>query len=391
MNYRKFSADYLFTGYTMLGRKWVLVTDENGVVKEIIKDQDAGDDIEKHNGIISPGFINCHCHLELSHMKGAIPEGKGMTPFLLTVMNIRNFDEQFILQCIADAESTMIKNGIAAIGDILNTTHTFSQKLQRNIYYQNFVETTGVAEDAADARFNFSSTIYDQFKKLNQPVSIVPHAPYSVSKKLFELINAKQQGNLLSIHNQESAAENEFFISGTGDLLRLYAALGISADSIFPKGKSSIQTVLPSISADHSLLLVHNVATNKNDLDWIHQNKNILPELFWCLCPNANKYITGQYPAVQLLKDFKATIVIGTDSFASNHELSILSELKALQLQFPALANEELLLWATSNGAKALRIGDNFGDFERGKKPGVILIENAQENSLANSFSRVLL
>src|SRR6195952_642565 len=104
MGYRKFSADHIFTGQELLDTGLVLITDEKGVINEIVPFDNAGDDVETFKGIISPGFINCHCHLELSHMKGMIPEGKGMIPFLLTVMSTRNADEQFILQSIFEAE-----------------------------------------------------------------------------------------------------------------------------------------------------------------------------------------------------------------------------------------------------------------------------------------------
>ena len=65
---------------------------------------------------------------------------------------------------------------------------------------------------------------------------------------------------------------------------------------------------------------------------------------------------------------------MGTDSLASNYSLSVLEELKTLQENFPEISLEELLKWGTLNGAKSLRIQDNFGSFEVGKKPGVNLI-----------------
>ena len=69
MNYRKFKADYLFTGQKFLDNSSVLITDEKGKILDIVDESDAGQDVEVFNGIISPGFINAHCHLELSHLK----------------------------------------------------------------------------------------------------------------------------------------------------------------------------------------------------------------------------------------------------------------------------------------------------------------------------------
>jgi len=83
MNYRKFQADHLFDGNELLSNDQVLITDQEGKVLEIVSALDAGDDIMKLKGIISPGFVNAHCHLELSHLKDVIPPHTGLIPFLL--------------------------------------------------------------------------------------------------------------------------------------------------------------------------------------------------------------------------------------------------------------------------------------------------------------------
>ncbi len=114
MNYRKFQADYLFDGYEMLGPDHVLITSAEGKVIEIIPAVEAGDDIMKMNGIISPGYINAHCHLELSHMKDVIHPKKGLIPFLLDVVGKRDFPHELILEKIKLAEQEMERGGITS-------------------------------------------------------------------------------------------------------------------------------------------------------------------------------------------------------------------------------------------------------------------------------------
>ena len=89
MEFRKIRADQIFNGYRFLPANRVLVMDKNGTVREIVEQKDAGDSIEYYPGILSPGFINCHCHLELSHMKNVIPTGTGLVEFLLNVVQKR--------------------------------------------------------------------------------------------------------------------------------------------------------------------------------------------------------------------------------------------------------------------------------------------------------------
>jgi cytosine/adenosine deaminase-related metal-dependent hydrolase len=96
----------------------------------------------------------------------------------------------------------------------------------------------------------------------------------------------------------------------------------------------------------------------------------------------ANQYIEKALPPVDLLQKNGCRIVIGTDSLASNNSLDILDELKTISANFPAIQLAELLQWATLNGAKALQLQDQLGSFEKGKKPGVILIAGLENNNL---------
>ena len=128
------------------------------------------------------------------------------------------------------------------------------------------------------------------------------------------------------------------------------------------------------------MILVHNVATGGEDLRVLPAGG---PELYFCLCPNANLYIGGQLPDVDLLVRSGCRIVIGTDSLASNHRLSVLEELKTLQRAFPSLDTTELLGWATGNGARALQMEEGLGSFSTGKKPGVVLLTGLEERRLA--------
>ncbi|HXO74250.1 MAG TPA: amidohydrolase family protein, partial [Puia sp.] len=98
--------------------------------------------------------------------------------------------------------------------------------------------------------------------------------------------------------------------------------------------------------------------------------------LYFCLCPNANRYISDLLPDVGMLVRNGCTIVMGTDSLASNHQLSILEEIKTLEEAFPQLDLAGLLQWSTYNGARALQLDGMLGSFAPGKQPGVVLIEN---------------
>jgi aminodeoxyfutalosine deaminase len=379
MNYRKYQADHLFTGYEWLSNDSVLITTANGEIVDIVPAEAAGEDINRFSGILSPGFVNCHCHLELSHMKGVVPEKTGMVDFLVRVIQQRGFDAETIKNAIEDAENSMLQNGIVAVGDICNTANTVEQKKAGRLLYHNFIETMGFIEGTAMQRFESSRAVYDQFARLyRNPArsnSIVPHAPYSVSGALFQLITRFTGNHLLTIHSQESTAEREFMEKGAGDFHRLYKALGIDISFYKPTEQQSLAAWLPNFLSAQSLILVHNTNTNKDDLEYIVNCQLPIANLFFCVCPNANEYIGNPLPNIDLLRTYNAAIVVGTDSLASNHQLSVLAELQTLHDHFPHIETKELLQWATSNGAKALELDDVVGSFETGKTPGILIVK----------------
>ena len=364
--YRKFKADHLFTGTGMLNSNNVLVIKKDGAVEAIIDADDAGD-VETFKGIISPGFINTHCHLELSHMKGLIPEKTGLVDFVYKVVNERHFAEEEILNAIDAAENEMLLNGIVAAGDICNNLLTLPQKEKQRLAYYNFIEASGWLPSASQMRFERALSIYDEFQIQNSKFkiqnSIVPHAPYSVSDDLWKHITPYFQNKVVSIHNQETSFEDEFFLQGTGDLLRMYKMMNIDNSFYSPGKKSSLQSYFSRLSNAASIILVHNTFTSQADIDYAKNNKSGDQQLFFCVCINANQYIENTIPPIKLLIQNDCNITLGTDSLASNHSLNLLDEMKTIQKNFHDISLEKMLQWSTINGAKALQMDKTFRQF----------------------------
>jgi cytosine/adenosine deaminase-related metal-dependent hydrolase len=376
MGYYKFRGDQLFDGYRFRENGEVLIMKEDGSFSDILSEADAGDDILNYSGIISPGFINCHCHLELSHMKDSIPQKTGLVHFVTQVIKNRHTREEELTKAMEAAEDEMINTGIVAVGDICNNTLTIPQKIKGRIRYHNFIEASGFAPAVADMRFQRALEIYKEYaQEFSDPPSsnsIVPHAPYSVSPELWEKIILFPGNQLLTIHNQETLAEDEFFLYKKGDFLDLYSTLNIDISFFEASGFSSLQTYLPRFLSNQQVILVHNVHTSQQDLQQLKQGRAKC-RAYFCLCPNANLYITGQLPNLELLMAEGADIVLGTDSLASNQQLSILAEMQTISRHFPSVPMEKLFGWATLNGAKALQMDNILGSFEAGKQPGVVL------------------
>lgn len=387
--YRKFSAEHIFNGHELLSGNNVLITDTAGAVLDIVDRSAAGDDIQYFSGILSPGFINCHCHIELSHMKGIIPKHTGLVDFVQKVMSLRSgFTEEQKQEAMIAAEQEMYDSGIVAVGDICNAGDSISLKQKSKLQWHNFVEVSGFVDVFAQKRFDAAKEIVAQFKsQLPQfKTTIAPHAPYSVSKTLFELLNDETANELTTIHNQESEEEDKLYIDKSGNFLNLYKNFGIDISSFEPTGKSSLQSWLLYFNKEQSILLIHDTFISQRDFDLIKLS-TINHQLSTVLCANANLYIENQLPPIELLLKNNCNIAIGTDSYASNDQLTIIDELKTLQQKFPSLELVTLLQWATSNGSKALQMDNVLGSFEKGKKPGVVLIENIEGMKLQKNSS----
>lgn len=388
MTYYKFQADFLFTGFEMLDKDHVLITNEKGIIQEIVPKEDAGGDVQQLRGILSPGFINSHCHLELSHMKGLIAERTGLVDFVFNIVTQRHFPEEEILDAITKAENEMILNGIVAVGDICNNTLTIPQKLKKRLAYYNFIEVSGWLPQIATQRFERSKSYFDFYNEsllpVNNQTSIAPHASYSVSDDLWKLIGPYFKGRTTTIHNQETDFEDALFLNGSGDFIKMYEMMKLDNAWFKPTGKSSLQSYLSKLQGAKNVLLVHNTFIKEDDIQSVNITSQITTQqFFYCLCVNANNYIENKLPPVHLLRKHKCIITLGTDSLASNWSLSVLDEIKTIRQHFSFIPSAEVLQWATINGARALQLDGSLGSFEKGKKPGIVLIEELDNGEIA--------
>jgi cytosine/adenosine deaminase-related metal-dependent hydrolase len=348
----------------------IVVIDDAGKIIDVIDPQKqeltGNAHLEEFEGILCPGFVNAHCHLELSHLKGKLTERSGLTGFIDEIVAKRVDDEEKIVSAAIDADKEMHASGIVAAGDISNTDSTIQIKLNSKIHYHTFVELFDLLPERAKKVFQDGIILQNKFLKKNLNASITPHAPYTVSQELLKMIGQYSRSNnsILTIHNQETESENEMFQNASGILFEQLKKMIPAFEHWNIAGKNSLQYVLDNIK--QKIQLVHNTFTRKEDLP------TVLNELFFCLCLNANLFIENKTPDVQMLHESGCKFTIGTDSYASNHSLSIFDEIKSIRFFFPEIPLHEILKWATLNGAQLLRFTDRFGSLEKDKTPGIV-------------------
>jgi cytosine/adenosine deaminase-related metal-dependent hydrolase len=377
---RRIAAQYIFPVTGAPIPRGVITLNDRNVITAIGTLQDETESTEFYNGIITAGFVNAHCHLELSHLREVLTPGGGLADFIRQISGpsryITHSDTRH--QAMVNADKEMRQNGIVAVADICNTGESFAVKHTSPLFYHSFIEVAGLDETAAATKLHTARQLLALVEQLGLSASITPHAAYSMGDTLFEesLREAHRAGRL-SVHNQESEAENELFLTGTGALQRLFANSGLTPPR--PIRRTAIHCWLPVVAPGTTALFVHNVATSEDDCLAATAR---LPRLTWVLCPNSNLQLGEKLPPVDMFFRHNAPVAIGTDSLASNQRLSVLEELKTISQSFPQVPLATLLQWATLNGAKALQKDAELGSLRPGTKPGIVLIEKLDMASL---------
>lgn len=368
----KYTADRIYTGDGKEVEGMVIVCDDHGTILELSDAQEHDPaSVQCFKGILTPGFINTHCHLELSHMKGMVDTGTGLLPFIGSVVKNRECPREVIDSAIQAGDQEMHDAGIVAVGDISNSDHTAQVKAKSPIRYHTFVEMFDFMQASMTASsIEQYKSVYDKHQgEGKNKKSFVPHAPYSVSKELYAYIHsANPSGSTVSIHNQETPHEDALFREKTGGLLEFYDGFGMDMSGFTKTGKSSIHAAMEHLNPQNRNLFVHNTCTTAEDIKAAHDWSD---NVYWATCPNANLYIENRLPDYQAFIDQDARVTIGTDSLTSNWQLSILEEMKTIRKYKSFIPFSTLITWACANGAEALGF-DDLGTIATRKKPGIL-------------------
>jgi cytosine/adenosine deaminase-related metal-dependent hydrolase len=363
---RKIASHYaLING--RLERGIVVSVDDNNTITDVSQHDniDSLASVEFFPGVLIPGMINAHCHLELAYLSGAIAEGAGFAGFAREIGRVRgNYTTEERLRAASVADARMWEEGVAAVVDIANDELVMPIKERSHIEYHTRFELFGLGNTSFDSLTDICSR--------HERCSVTPHSTYSVQDAPFRAI-ADSGNEALSIHFLESAAEGELY-QRCGSLWEWYSRMGWECD--FLGYGSPTKRIVESIPQRRSTLLVHNAMASDSDVKMI--GDHFTTPATWVLCPESNRYISGITPPVDMLRQTGARIAIGTDSLASARTLSMIDNMRLLG----NIPLEEMLSYATINGAQALGIDDRMGSIEVGKRPGLAVIEGVDLSNM---------
>ncbi len=379
---KRFTAEYV---YTLTGeplRHAFVEVEEDGTV---IRTGLCPEDEKVGPGILCPGFVNAHCHVELSYMKGMFRKGTGMAGFIDQINALRDTSSmEDKLIALKEAMDGMWNQGVQAMADISNCADSFAVKAAHPMYTRTFLEVFGAVPEECEDVMKGVRELQEKAHAFGLDAAPTPHSCYTMSPELVSASSAAGlEDGFLSFHSEESDEEEQMMMSGSGPMWDNRVANGIPTPPV--TGTSSLEYFLMRLRAaglrepvQGHVLLVHECCLTP---EGAAAAKKALAQPFLAACPLSNRFIHNMLPPIPVMRASGIPICVGTDSLSSNDELNMAAELACLQEAFDVPV-QELLTWACLNGARFLGKEDVMGTLEAGKKPGVVRLFLADKKSV---------
>lgn len=320
--------------------------------------------IDIGNAVILPGLINIHTHLDLTNLHNCIKPTSNFTHWVFQIVGarIRCKDEDYI-SSIENGIKLCIESGTTTVADISHTGHSFcllKNSPLRKVVYKEVIDLN--PDHAKDVLKQTQSELSTIMPDDLLSIGLSPHAPYSVSKELYQAIAqfASETGTPVCTHIAEALDEIEFLRKGTGSFPAFLGQIRAMPDNWQPPGLTPIHYLNETGILGNRPLLIHcNYLTDEEISTIKYSGASV------AFCPRSHHFFGHTNHPFQKLLDAGINVGLGTDSLASNDTLSILDEMKFLSLHH-SIPPKTLLTMATLNGAKALGLESNTGQIKEG-------------------------
>lgn len=316
------------------------------------------------DGVLLPGLVNAHCHLELSHLGSIREDGRrGFVAWVDALVERRAQASPADVRSTTKAAIDELKaTGTVAVGDVSNALAHLdlleASGLEAVVFYELLAwDPARAAAVLDDARRRLAET---SRPGLRTTVRLAAHAPHSVSPPLLRAL--AEEGGPAAIHLAESESESRFLAEGDGEWSAFLARRGLGHVAFTPPRTTPVR-YLDALGALHpGLVAAHCVRADASDRALLARRG-----VFVAVCPRSNRSLGVGIPPVPDLLAAGVVVCLGTDSLASAESLDLLHDAAALQREFPALDPAVIVRMATVNGARALK-RDDLGTIGPGKR-----------------------
>ncbi len=311
------------------------------------------------SAVVAPGWVNTHCHLELSALHRQIPSFNNFPDWIARLIKKRNeFADTQLRRAAQIAAKQLVDSGCVLVGDITNGLLLKDKDIDARLERVVFYELLGFNPNDAEKIFREA---VDRLQSENPAALCTPHAPYSTSGRLMSQLHKHHR--LQSVHCAESMEEVSFLQDGGGTFRAFLNTRGIQTDSWPVPGKTPVAYLHSLGVLDQKTMLVHGVQVTRDDLERIRTQQAKVT-----ICARSNAHMSVGRPPLKTYLDRDILVSIGTDSLASNDDLDMNNEINYLFKNFSGILPAELIKLATLNGAIALQQEARYGSLEPGKQ-----------------------
>jgi len=349
-----------------------------GNFSEISKQHSTGEIIDLGEQALLPGLINAHCHLDYTCLRGKIPRQKSFADWIRNINAEKaKLSPDDYLSSINEGFAEAKRFGTTAIANL-----TAFPELNARI--ETPIRTWWLAEliDVRDpSRANEVVDAALENLKTAEHRGLAPHAPFTASANLYRRCEeiARREDILLTTHLAESREEMSMFRDASGPLYDFLKEIGRDMRDC---GENTPSEQFVGRLGEASLpdwLLVHLNELADDDFDLLASSGKKLSIVH---CPRSHDYFGHSPFQFHKLRELGFNICLGTDSLASNDDLSLFAEMRAFQKKFPAISPEEILKMVTGNSARALRQENALGKVQSGFVADLIGIPITESRSM---------
>ncbi|WP_051305661.1 amidohydrolase family protein [Desulfogranum mediterraneum] len=324
--------------------------------------------------VLTPALVNAHIHLELSHL-GELSAGEvlpsSFTAWVSSLIRLRDRVGATGAAVEEAAAATVLQqyaSGVSVLADIGNTGVGQATVPAFNGRLYPFKEYLGFSSRGLDHNLA-------RLEQEPAQVSCSAHAVYSTHADLLKALKtrAAHKGEILPIHVAEPLAEIEMIRRGRGEMVEFLSRRGFW-EPVFPQqqpdpAQGTIAYLHGLGLLDSETLCVHAVHVEAEEIKLLVESGAKV-----CLCPGSNRFLqVGQAPVGAYL-EAGLLPALGTDSVASNPELSLWREMQLLHQDHPALDPLDIFAMATLGGAQALGLEDRLGTLAPGCEADILAV-----------------
>ncbi len=327
-----------------------------------------------------PGLVNAHTHLELSWLRDRVPPANAFTSWVKQLIiarrgTVERPDDPVVLEAATLAAREALETGTTAIGDISNSLASVGVLAAVGLHGLVFHELLGFKETSG-ALIERTAAQRASARELGGPrvrVSLAPHAPYSVSRELFQAVRGAVSASAdpwMSVHVGESVEELELLARGTGEWERMLRLIGAWREDWVPPRTGPVEYLDDLGVIDGRTLIVHGVQLAEESLALIRERGATI-----VTCPRSNQWVGVGVPPIERFYRAGVPVAVGTDSLASVEDLNLFSELKVMRWLAASVPARDLLESATLTGARALGLDPELGSLTPGKRAEIVQVD----------------